>query len=54
MNPDVRGNEDMASAPTIPHVAVTGIVRKRPPRSVHLRFPVIYSTEPADISNRAL
>ncbi len=54
MKPDVSGNEDMDSAPMIPQIVVSGMLWKRPPRSVHFRLPVIYSTEPADISNSAL
>src|SRR5687767_7858383 len=30
-NPDVSGNDEMDSAPTIPHAAVSGMVRNRPP-----------------------
>ena len=53
-NPDVSGNDEMDNAPTMPHVVVSGMLRNRPPRSVHLRLPVMYRTEPADISSSAL
>src|SRR5688572_29993340 len=33
--PDVNGNAEIDRAPTMPHTVVTGIVRNRPPRSVH-------------------
>jgi hypothetical protein len=52
--PEVSGNEEMASAPMTPHTVVSGMLRHKPPRSVHLRRPVISSTEPADISSSAL
>lgn len=52
--PEVSGNDEIDSAPTIPHSAVTGMVRISPPRSVHFRLPVMNSTEPADISSSAL
>ena len=39
--PEVSGNDEIESAPTIPHIAVSGMVRKSPPRSVHLRLPVM-------------
>src|SRR3990172_2003928 len=48
-NPEVSGKEEIESAPTIPQAAVNGMLRTRPPRSVHLRLPVMYSTEPADM-----
>ena len=54
MKPEVSGNEEIARAPIMPQTAVSGMLWNRPPRSVHLRFPVMYRTEPADISSRAL
>src|SRR5690606_39109071 len=54
MKPDVSGNDEMASAPTTPQIQVKGIVRNKPPRSVHFDLPVIIRTDPADISSRAL
>src|SRR3990170_720387 len=45
--PEVSGNEEIESAPMIPHQAVSGMLWKSPPRSVHLRRPVISSTDPA-------
>src|SRR5688500_1203644 len=53
-NPDVRGNDEIASAPMIPQAVVNGMLRYRPPRSVHLRLPVTSSTEPADMRSSAL
>src|SRR3990167_4918854 len=41
MKPEVSGNDEIESAPTIPQMAVTGIVRNKPPRSLHFRLPVI-------------
>ena len=38
----------------MPQIVVTGMVRNRPPSSLHFRRPVINSTEPADISSSAL
>ena len=52
--PEVSGNDEIDSAPIVPQTVVSGMVRKSPPRSVHLRRPVSYSTEPADISSSAL
>ncbi|EWS62755.1 hypothetical protein Y695_04013 [Hydrogenophaga sp. T4] len=52
--PEVSGNEEMASAPMVPQTVVSGMVWNRPPSSEHLRRPVISSTDPADISSRAL
>ena len=52
--PEVRGKEEMDSAPTVPQTVVRGIVRKSPPRSVHFRRPVMYSTDPADMRSSAL
>ena len=37
--PDVSGNDEIESAPIVPQIIVSGIVRNRPPRSVHLRRP---------------
>jgi hypothetical protein len=54
MKPEVSGNDEIASAPIVPHSAVSGIVWNSPPSSEHLRRPVISSTEPADISSSAL
>ena len=39
--PDVSGNEEIESAPMMPQVAVSGMVRNNPPRSVHLCLPVM-------------
>ena len=54
MNPEVSGNEEMERAPTIPHTVVMGMLWNRPPRSLHLRLPVMYRTDPADMSSSAL
>ena len=54
INPEVRGKDEIDSAPMVPHTIVNGMVLKRPPRSVHLRLPVAYRTEPALINNKAL
>ena len=54
MNPEVKGKLEMERAPMVPQIIVSGMVRNRPPRSVHFRFPVMYRTEPADISSSAL
>src|SRR5687767_13029350 len=53
-NPEVSGKEEIDKAPTMPQIVVSGMVRKRPPRSVHLRLPVMKRTEPADITSSAL
>src|SRR5687768_9017827 len=39
--PDVSGNAEIERAPMKPQIAVTGMVRNGPPRSVHLRLPVM-------------
>jgi hypothetical protein len=52
--PEVSGNDEIASAPMVPHTVVSGIVWNSPPSSEHLRRSVISSTEPADISSSAL
>ena len=52
--PEVRGKDEMDSAPIVPQRVVKGIVRNSPPRSVHFRRPVMYSTEPADMRSSAL
>src|SRR5262245_53621114 len=52
--PEVSGKAEIDSAPTMPQMVVTGMVLYRPPRSVHLRLPTMYSTDPADISSSAL
>ncbi len=52
--PDVRGNDEIDSAPTMPQMVVSGMVRNSPPSSVHLRLPVMKRTDPADISSSAL
>src|SRR5687767_12393991 len=39
-NPEVSGKDEMASAPMMPQPVVNGMLRYRPPRSVHLRRPV--------------
>ena len=39
--PEVSGNEEIDSAPMMPQTVVSGMVRNRPPRSVHLRLPVM-------------
>jgi len=39
--PEVSEKAEIESPPTMPHMAVSGIVRNRPPRSVHLCFPVM-------------
>ncbi len=52
--PEVNGNDEMASAPMVPHTVVSGMVWNRPPSSEHLRRFVISSTEPADMSSSAL
>ncbi len=35
--PEARGKEEIDNAPTMPQIVVSGMVRNRPPRSVHLR-----------------
>ena len=52
--PEVSGNDEMDIAPMMPHSVVIGIDWNRPPRSLHFRFPVMWSTDPADISSSAL
>ena len=55
MKPLVSGNAEIASAPTIPAAAVSGMDWNKPPTSVHLRLPpVMYITDPALINNKAL
>ena len=54
MKPEVSGKAEMESAPMMPQIVVTGMYWKSPPRSVHLRLFVAYSTAPADISKSAL
>ena len=39
--PEVSGKDEIDSAPTMPQMVVSGMVRNRPPRSVHLRLPVM-------------
>ncbi len=39
--PEVIGKDEMASAPMMPQTVVTGMLWKRPPRSLHLRRPVM-------------
>jgi len=50
----VRGKAEIANAPIIPHVAVSGIVLYSPPTSVHFLLPVINITLPADINSKPL
>ena len=52
--PEVKGKAEIASAPIVPSSVVTGMVRKRPPSSVHLRRPVWCRTLPADMRRSAL
>ena len=40
VNPEVSGKPEMARAPTMPQIAVSGMVRNNPPPSVHLLKPV--------------
>ena len=40
VKPDVSGKAEIASAPIVPQIVVSGMLWKRPPRSVHLRLPV--------------
>ncbi len=54
VNPDVNGKDEIDSAPTIPQMQLTGMVRNSPPKSVHFDLPVMYRTEPALISKSAL
>ena len=39
--PEVSGNAEIESAPIMPQMVVSGMVRNSPPRSVHLRLPVM-------------
>ncbi len=52
--PEVSGKDEIASAPMVPQIVVSGMLWNRPPSSEHLRLPVAASTAPADISSRAL
>ena len=54
VKPEVSGKPEIASAPMMPQIVVSGIVRNRPPRSVHLVLPVRYTTTPALMNKRAL
>ena len=54
VNPEVSGKPEMASAPIMPHTAVSGMVRNRPPTSEHLFLPVRYTTTPALMNSSAL
>ena len=46
MKPEVSGNDEIDSAPMMPQSVVSGMVRNSPPRSVHLRLPVIRGPSP--------
>ena len=52
--PEVKGKAEIDKAPMTAHTVVSFMVWKSPPRSVHLRLPVMASTEPADMSSSAL
>ena len=54
VKPDVSGKPEMASAPMMPQIAVSGIVRNSPPTSVQRFIPVRYTTTPALMNSNAL
>src|SRR5215207_1158277 len=39
--PEVSGNDEIDRAPMMPQMVVSGMLRNRPPRSLHLRLPVM-------------
>ena len=41
MKPEVAGKLEIERAPMVPQIMVSGMVRNRPPRSVHFRLPVM-------------